>query len=178
MNPYNPMVTPMLTDLYQITMAYGYWKNGIQDLEVVFDVFFRKNPFGGEFTVFAGLEDILRFISEFRFTNEDIAYLRTGALHNAEPEFFEWLKNLDCSCLRITSLAEGTLTFPKMPLVRIEGPLALSQLLETTILNLVNYASLVATNAARYRLAVGSNKILMEFGLRRAQGPDGAFSAS
>ncbi|HPY73968.1 MAG TPA: nicotinate phosphoribosyltransferase [Planctomycetota bacterium] len=178
MNPYNPMVTPMLTDLYQITMAYGYWKNGIQDLEVVFDVFFRKNPFGGEFTVFAGLEDILRFISEFRFTDEDIAYLRTGALHNAEPEFFEWLKNLDCSCLRITSLAEGTLTFPKMPLVRIEGPLALSQLLETTILNLVNYASLVATNAARYRLAVGSNKILMEFGLRRAQGPDGAFSAS
>lgn len=226
---YNAMVRPMLTDLYQITMAYGYWKNHIQDIGATFDLFFRKNPFGGEFTIFAGLEDILRFISNFHFTEEDIRYLRDGiyctkeqrikefqellnagvifkdgeqyykkdingechivdypesdltvpgALHHAETEFFEWLRNLDCSQLRITALAEGTVTFPKMPLVRVEGPLALVQLLETTLLNLVNYASLVATNATRYRLAVGPKKILMEFGLRRAQGPDGAFSAS
>lgn len=229
MKPANSLVQPLLTDLYQLTMAYGYWKSKIQDSPAVFDLFFRKNPLDGEFTVFAGLEEVLRFLSEFKITSEDIAYLHDGVvqtveqqqaefdellvagtiqvtpqgyrqrnflggwddvykptkpqqvkalLGSCEPAFFDWLKQLDTSKLRVYALQEGCLAFPKVPLLRIEGPIAVAQLLETTLLNLINYASLVATNAARFRLAVGKDKTLLEFGLRRAQGPDGALSAS
>lgn len=96
---------------------------------------------------------------------------------HAEKEFFDWLRNLDVSKVSVYALSEGSVTFPLVPLLRVQGPLAVCQLLETTLLNLINYASLVATNAARFRLAVG-DKSLLEFGLRRAQGPDGGVSAS
>lgn len=189
MLPSSSFVSPMLTDLYQLTMAYAYWKSGkINDL-AVFDLFFRKNPFGGEFTIFAGLEEVLKYVSTFRFNEEDIKFLRDGylssdgkyenpAMIGCEPEFFKWLLSIDCSQVRIFSIREGSVVFPRVPLMRIEGPLAVVQLLETTMLNLINYASLVATKAARFRLAAGQDKVLLEFGLRRAQGPDGAFSAS
>lgn len=177
MLPTNGLVNPMLTDLYQLTMAYAYWNNDREDEQAVFEVFFRKNPFGGEFTVFAGLEEVLRHVENFRFTDEHLAYLRQ-VMPGIDDGFLIWLRDLDCSEVKIFAVPEGTIVFPRQPLIRVEGPLGIAQLLETTILNLVNYASLVATNAARFRLAVGPDKILSEFGLRRAQGPDGGMSAS
>ena len=177
MKPVNPLVGPLLTDFYQLSMAYAHWRAGRHEDRAVFELFFRRNPFGGEFTVFAGLEEVLRFVSDYHFTDEDIDYLRS-IMPDCDPAFYHWLKSVDCSQIRISSLREGTMAFPRIPLLVVEGPLGIAQLLETTMLALVNYASLVATNAARFRLAAGKDKILLEFGLRRAQGPDGGLSAS
>lgn len=172
------MVQPLLTDMYQVTMAYVYWKSGKLNDTAVFDLFFRKNPFHGEFTIFAGLGDCLAFIENFHYSKSDIAYLQSILPPQTESEFFDYLLNISSKDLTIYALDEGTIVFPKIPLIRLEGPLILVQLLETTLLTLVNFASLVTTNAARYRLAAGDNKKLLEFGLRRAQGPDGGLSAS
>ncbi len=175
----NAVIQPLLTDLYQITMAYAYWKANRREDRAVFDLFFRKNPFHGEFTIFAGLSECLKFLENFRYTESDIEYLRNTLPPNVEPAFYDYLSNLTCEDVKIWALKEGTIAFPRIPLIRIEGPLILAQLLETTFLTLVNFASLVATNAARYRIATGKNNIkLLEFGLRRAQGPDGGLSAS
>lgn len=175
--PVNPLVGPLLTDFYQISMAYTYWKHGRHERPAVFELYFRKNPFGGEFTIFGGLEECLCYVENFKVTDDDVEYLRT-LLPRAEDEFFEWIRSVDCSKVQIYAVREGTVVFPKCPLLRIHGPLAIAQLLETTLLNLVNFASLVTTNAARMRLAAGPDKKLLEFGLRRAQGPDGGVSAS
>ncbi|XP_075733092.1 nicotinate phosphoribosyltransferase isoform X3 [Rhipicephalus microplus] len=172
------VVQPLLTDLYQITMAYAYWKSGKHDDEAVFDLFFRKNPFQGEFTVFAGLEDCIRFLQTFRYSTSDIEYLKSILPASVEPEYYDYLSSLTAEKVKLYAVPEGTVVFPRVPLIRVEGPLAVLQLFETTLLNLVNYASLVTTNAARFRLAAGSNISLLEFGLRRAQGPDGGLSAS
>ena len=177
MKPTNPLVGPLLTDLYQLTMAYGYWKSERHKDLAVFDLFFRQCPFGGEFVVFAGLEEALRHLNSFAFSDEQIEYLRSLMPH-CEPEFFAWLRATDCSQVKVYAIEEGSVVFPRIPLLRVEGPLAVAQLLETTLLNLVNYPSLVATNAARFRLATGPEKVLLEFGVRRAQGPDGGVSAS
>lgn len=175
----NAVVQPLLTDLYQITMAYAYWKaNRIED-RAVFDLFFRKNPFNGEFTIFAGLSECLRFLENFRYSKSDIDYLRKTLPTNVEEEFFRYLTDLTPKDIKIYALHEGTIAFPRIPLMRVEGPLIVAQLLETTLLTLVNFASLITTNAARYRIAAGGRDIkLLEFGLRRAQGPDGGLSAS
>ncbi|KAG6775874.1 hypothetical protein POTOM_019373 [Populus tomentosa] len=212
--PTNPMVTPLLTDLYQFTMAYAYWKaNKHQERAVSpcgFDLYFRKNPFGGEYTVFAGLEECIRLIANFKFTEDEISFIRESLPGSCEAcdestslflefvfhgnsllilkrrtkyriwqdGFFDYLRGLDCSEVEVYSIAEGSVVFPKVPLLRIEGPIAVAQLLETPLVNLVNYASLVTTNAARHRFVAGKSKMLLEFGLRRAQGPDGGISAS
>ncbi len=178
MQPINPIVDSTLTDLYQLTMAYAYWKAGKHEERAVFDLFFRKNPFGGEFTVFAGLEEVLKFAANFCFTDQQIGYLKNGPLKGCDEGFFQWLEKVDCQDVKLYALREGTLAFPRTPLMRVEGPLAIAQMLETTSLNLVNFPSLIATNAARFRLQVGFEKKLIEFGLRRAQGPDGGLSAS
>ena len=177
MKPTDDLVNPLLTDFYQLTMAYAYWKSGRHQTPAVFDLFFRKNPFGGEFVVFAGLEEVLRYLSDFRFTDEQIAYLMK-VMPGCEGGFYDWLRRVDCSQITVHAVAEGTIVFPRVPLIIVEGPLAVAQLLETTLLTLVNYPSLVATNAARFRIAAGRGKKLLEFGLRRAQGPDGGVSAS
>lgn len=173
----NNAVQPLLTDLYQLSMAYAYWKSNKNDW-AVFDLFFRKNPFQGEFTIFAGLEDCLKYIEDFRFDDSDIEYLRRAMPSYVEDEFFVYLRNMNLKELKLYAIREGSIVFPRIPIMRLEGPLPIVQLLETTLLVLVNYASLVTTNAARFRLAAGEKKSLLEFGLRRAQGPDGALSAS
>ncbi len=175
--PSNSLCNPMLTDMYQISMVYAHWLNEKVDQQAVFDLFFRKCPFNGEFCVFAGLDECIKFISTYKFTESDIEYLKE-LLPNAKTGFFDWLLQLDCSTIKIYAIQEGTAVFAKTPILRIEGGLGIGQLLETTLLNCVNYASLVCTNAARMKIAAGPTKSLMEFGLRRAQGPDGGFSAS
>jgi nicotinate phosphoribosyltransferase len=177
MEPTNKLVNPMLTDFYQITMAYAYWKAGMHEEEAVFDLFFRTNPFRGEFAIYAGLEEKLRLFESFHFSEDHIAYLKEQ-MPQCEKRFFDWLKSVDCSRMKMYAFREGTLSFPREPLMRVQGPIAVAQLLETSVLTLTNYPSLMTTNAAKYRLVVGSDKGLIEFGLRRAQGPDGGLSAS
>jgi nicotinate phosphoribosyltransferase len=177
MEPTNNLVNPMLTDFYQITMAYAYWKAGAHEREAVFDLFFRKNPFQGQFAIYAGLEEKLRLFENFHFSDDHIAYLKQQ-MPQCESGFFDWLKSVDCSRMKVYALKEGTISFPRVPLIRIQGPIAIGQLIETPCLALTNYPSLMTTNAAKYRLVVGFEKGLVEFGLRRAQGPDGGLSAS
>ncbi|EDQ89406.1 uncharacterized protein MONBRDRAFT_32471 [Monosiga brevicollis MX1] len=174
----NDLIKPLLTDYYQITMAYAYWQSGRKDCNAVFDLFFRKCPFHGEFTIFAGLQDCINFVDKFAFSEEDIDYLREVMGPSVDPAFFDYLLSVTANDVVIHAIPEGTVVFPRVPLMRVEGPLPIVQLLETTFLNLINYASLVATNAARFRLAAGPKARLLEFGLRRAQGPDGGLSAS
>ncbi|XP_051117554.1 nicotinate phosphoribosyltransferase 1-like isoform X2 [Andrographis paniculata] len=176
--PTNPMVTPLLTDLYQFTMAYAYWKAGKHNEHAVFDLYFRRNPFGGEYTVFAGLEECIKLIANFRFNEDEIAFIKASLPPSCEDGFFDYLRGLDCKDMEIHAISEGFVVFPKIPMMRIEGPVAVVQLLETPLVNLINYASLVATNAARHRFVAGKSKLLLEFGLRRAQGPDGGIGAS
>ncbi|CAM9533896.1 unnamed protein product [Ectocarpus sp. 8 AP-2014] len=166
--PLNILVSALLTDMYQITMSYAYWKAGRHNENAVFDLFFRKCPFKGQFAIFAGLSEVIALMNSFTFSPSDIAYLRT-VLPHCEEAFFDWLGQLDCRNVRLYALEEGSLCFPRIPLIRVEGPLAVAQLLETPLLNLINYPSLIATNAARLRLAAGADKTLLEFGLRRAQ---------
>src|SRR4030067_860209 len=177
MKPTNQLVNPMLTDFYQITMAYAYWKAGVHEEEAVFDLFFRKNPFGGEFAIYAGLEEKLRLFENFHFTDDHIAYLKEQ-MPQCEKDFFDWLKSVDCSKMKIYALKEGTISYPRVPLIRVQGPIAVAQLLATSTPTLTNYPTLMTTNAAKYRLAGGFDKGLVEVGLRRAQGPDGGVSAS
>ncbi|KAE9606784.1 putative nicotinate phosphoribosyltransferase [Lupinus albus] len=176
--PTNPMVTPLLTDLYQFTMAYAYWKAAKHQQRAVFDLYFRKNPFGGEYTIFAGLEECVRFISNYKLSEEEIHFIKKSLSISCEDDFFEYLRGIDCSDVEVYAIPEGSVVFPKIPLMRIEGPVAVVQLLETPFANLINYASLVSTNAARHRFVAGKSKTLLEFGLRRAQGPDGGVGAS
>eukprot|EP00471_Norrisiella_sphaerica_P002460 CAMPEP_0184482570 /NCGR_PEP_ID=MMETSP0113_2-20130426/4139_1 /TAXON_ID=91329 /ORGANISM="Norrisiella sphaerica, Strain BC52" /LENGTH=503 /DNA_ID=CAMNT_0026862385 /DNA_START=301 /DNA_END=1809 /DNA_ORIENTATION=- len=157
-------------------MAYAYWSIGKHEEHAVFDLFFRKNPFEGEFTIFAGLEECLKFVANFRFTKTMIGKMKKK--FSWPEQFWSWLGTLNAKGVKIYAMKEGSLCFPRCPLMRVEGPLAVCQLLETTLLCLVNYPSLICTNAARHRIAAGKDKILLEFGLRRAQGPDGAMSAS
>lgn len=177
-SPTNNLVGPLLTDLYQLTMTYAHWKAGKQEEPAIFELFFRKNPFRGQFTIFCGLDECVKYLSSFRFSLEEIDYLKSStSLKGCEEEFFDYLRNLDTSKLVVRAMKEGSVAFPRVPLIIVEAPLGLGQLLETTLLNLVNYPSLIATNAARMVLRAHPAPCV-EFGLRRAQGPDGACSAS
>ncbi|XP_040040311.2 nicotinate phosphoribosyltransferase isoform X1 [Gasterosteus aculeatus] len=171
-------VPPLLTDLYQFTMAYAYWRTGRHQEPAVFELFFRDNPFGGGFSLFAGLHDCLLFLRTFRFTDEDVEFLRSVLPPATDPAFFQFLRGLDCSGVTLRSVPEGSVVFARVPLMEVSGPLAVVQLLETSLLCLVNYASLVCSNAGRFRLAAGPRRKLLEMGLRRAQGPDGGLTAS
>ncbi len=172
--------SPLLTDLYQLTMAYGYWRLNMHEQEASFHLLFRKNPFKGNYALSCGLATVVDFLSHWRFQEDDLAYLAT--LKNADhsplfsPEFLSYLKKLDFSC-DIDAISEGTVVFPHTPLLRIQGPLLQCQLLESPLLNLMNFQTLVATKASRVCRAAGQDTVI-EFGMRRAQGPDGALSAS
>jgi nicotinate phosphoribosyltransferase len=170
----------LLTDLYQLTMAYGYWKSGMADKEAVFNLFFRKSPFGGGFAICCGLQLAVDFLEHFHFSEDDIEYLRTLTGNDDEPlfeeNFLQYLKNLQFTC-HIDAIPEGTLVFPQEPLLRIQGPILQCQLLETPLLNIINFQTLIATKSARVAL-VAKGEPVLEFGLRRAQGMDGGVSAS
>ncbi|MFO0939951.1 MAG: nicotinate phosphoribosyltransferase [Pirellulales bacterium] len=170
----------LLTDLYQLTMAYGYWKQGKAEQQAVFNMFFRSNPFQGGYTIAAGLGPALEFVRSFHFTSEDVAFLATLQGNDNQPlfegEFLEYLHSLELT-LDIDAIPEGTVVFPHEPLLRVRGPILHCQLLETALLNIINFQSLIATKASRIVRAAKGDAVL-EFGLRRAQGVDGALAAS
>lgn len=170
----------LLTDFYQLTMAYSYWKNGISERKSVFNIYFRKNPFKNGYSIAAGLELAIDYLKSFSFTEDDIDYLRslTGNDGNKlfAEEFLIYLKNIKLTC-DVFAVEEGNVLFPNEPLLRISGPILQCQLLETPLLNILNFHTLIATKAARI-VSVSNNIPVLEFGLRRAQGLDGGLSAS
>ncbi|MCL2093286.1 MAG: nicotinate phosphoribosyltransferase [Treponema sp.] len=163
----------LFMDFYSLTMAQGFWKKGMNS-QAVFEMFFRRQPFGGGFSVFAGLQTLLERIQAFVFSPQDMAYL--AGLGTFDEDFLEYLKSFRFSG-SLWAMNEGTVVFPNEPLIRIEGGLIECQLIEGMLLNTINFQSLIATKTARVLLASGKGSV-MEFGLRRAQGPDGAMSAS
>lgn len=174
------MISPLLTDLYQLTMAYGYWKLGLHETDAVFQLIFRKNPFKSNFVVACGLDTVIDFLSSFRFNAQELQYLATLTTADSKPlfskEFLSYLGDLKFTC-DIDAIPEGVLAYAEEPLLRVKGPLLQGQLLESTLLNIINFQTLIATKAARVCLAAKGDPVL-EFGMRRAQGPDGALSAS
>jgi len=170
----------LLTDLYQLTMAYGYWKNQVHEREAVFHLFFRKNPFQSGYSVCCGLADTIDYIRAFELDEEELAYLGTLQGNDGKPlfekGFLDYLRDLRFTC-DIEAIPEGTVVFPHEPLVRVRGPIIQGQLLETALLNIINFQTLIATKAARVCQATQGEPV-MEFGLRRAQGIDGAMAAS
>ncbi len=176
---YRPSLA-LLTDLYQLTMAYAAWKEGLAETEAVFTLSFRRHPYGGGFTVAAGLEFAVDYVEHFRFDEEDLAYVaaQVGADDAPlfEPGFIEYLRQLRLT-VDLDAVPEGTVVFPYEPVVRVRGPIIACMLLETPLLDLVNFQTLIATKAARVCLAARGEPVV-EFGLRRAQGVDGGLSAS
>jgi nicotinate phosphoribosyltransferase len=172
--------TAILTDLYQLTMAYGYWKEGKADQESVFHLFFREQPFHGGFTICCGLADVLEYLRGFKFEKSDLNYLHGLKGNDGKrlfhPAFLKYLGKLKLR-LDVDAIPEGTLVFPQEPLVRVRGSILQAQLIETALLNLINFQSLIATKASRICLAAQGDPVI-EFGLRRAQGIDGALTAS
>lgn len=170
----------LLTDFYEITMAYAYWKNKMMDVEAVFHLFFRRKPFNGGYGIVAGLESVIDYLKNYRFDASDIAYLATleGADNQPlfEEAFLDYLLNLKFTC-DLDAMAEGEVVFPYEPLIRIQGPIIQCQLLESPLLTLTNFPTLIATKAARICIAAKGDPV-MEFGLRRAQGIDGAITAT
>ena len=157
----------LLTDLYELTMMQGYYKNPVDKI-VVFDAFYRKNPCDGAYAISAGLEQVIEYIKKLRFTKEDIEYL--DSLGIFEKDFLEYLEGFRFTG-DIYAIPEGTVIFPREPLVKVIAPIMEAQLIETAILNIINHQSLIATKAARVVYAAKGDGV-MEFGLRRAQGPD------
>ncbi|HMQ46684.1 MAG TPA: nicotinate phosphoribosyltransferase [Saprospiraceae bacterium] len=175
-----PPALGLMTDLYQLTMAYGYWKTGIYKKNAVFHLFFRKAPFGQQQAIAAGLTLAVDFIQAYRFDVHDIQYL--GGLRGADgctlfdESFLNYLQRLEFQC-DVDAVPEGSVVFPHQPLLRIKGPLIQCQLLETALLTLFNFSTLIATKASRMVQAANGDEVL-EFGLRRAQGLDGGITAT
>ena len=158
----------LLTDLYELTMMQGYFKHKDRNETVIFDAFYRTNPCEGGYAIAAGLEQLIKYIKELHFSKQDIDYLKSLGIF--EADFLEYLANFKFSG-DIYAIPEGTVMFPREPFVKVIAPIMEAQLVETAILNIINHQSLIATKAARVCYAAGGDGI-MEFGLRRAQGPD------
>ena len=156
----------LLTDLYELTMMQGYFETQ-ENETVIFDMFFRENPNKGGYSVMAGLEQVIEYIKNLNFSYEDVDYLRGLGLFS--EEFLHYLSGFHFSG-DIYAIPEGSVVFPKEPLVKVIAPIMEAQLVETAILNIINHQSLIATKASRVDYAAGGG--VMEFGLRRAQGPD------
>lgn len=175
---YSPSLA-LLTDLYQVTMAQGYFKHGTAETEAVFSLHFRKHPFGGGYTVAAGLAEALEWLRRFEITPADAEYLRSlraatgGPLLNSS--FITWLTGRRLT-LDVDAVPEGRVVFPHEPLLRVRGPLWQAQIVESALLNIINFQTLIATKAARI-CAAAKGDPFVDFGLRRAQGIDGSLSA-
>lgn len=165
--------TPTYTDQYQLTMSQVYFRKGLKDESAVFDYFFRKVPFEGGYVIFAGLEDLLDALEDFRFSERDIAFLKR---QDFDDEFIDYLEDFRFKGT-IYAPREGDLVFPNRPVISVEASIIEAQILETMVLNILNYQSLVATKASRMKLVAGDNGKLVDFGLRRAPGA-GGYSAS
>jgi nicotinate phosphoribosyltransferase len=165
----------LLTDLYELTMAYGYWKNGIENTEAAFHLAFRRNPFKGGYAIACGLSQAVEYLLSLSYSEEAVAYLATLVGGDGrplfEPAFLQYLRNMKWRC-DVDAVPEGTVVFANEPMVRVQGPLLQAQLVETALLNMINYQTLVATKAARICLAAKGDPVV-EFGLRRAQGMGG-----
>ncbi|KHF34106.1 Nicotinate phosphoribosyltransferase pncB2 [Paenibacillus sp. P1XP2] len=157
------------TDKYQINMTQVYWQDGIHDRKAVFEVYFRKIPFQNGYAVFAGLERLVRYLQDFRFSDSDLAFLKEDGYPD---EYLDYLRTLRFTGT-VRSMREGELVFANEPMLRIEAPLAEAQLIETAVLNIVNFQTLIATKASRIKQVVG-DETTMEFGTRRAQELDAA----
>jgi len=170
----------LLTDLYQLTMAFGYWKNQMLDYKAVFHLSFRQQPFEGGYAIACGLSDAIDYLQNFAFRTDDLAYLAELRGHDGnaifETKFLDYLETLRFAC-DVEAIPEGNVVFPHEPLLRVTGSLLQGQLFETALLNIINFQTLIATKSARVCLAAKGNPV-MEFGLRRAHGPDGALAAS
>ena len=170
----------LLTDLYQITMSYGYWKKGIHDKEASFNVFFRKNPFNSGYAVCCGLEYIIDYLNSYKFSNSDIDYLSSLKSDSGtklfEKKFLDFLREFKFTC-DVDAIEEGRIIFPNEPILRVSGPIYQCQLIESALINIFNFQTLISTKASRMFYASNGEPIL-EFGLRRAQGIDGSLSAS
>ena len=156
------------TDLYEINMAYTYWKKGNGDKKAVFEVYYRENPFGMGYTIFAGLERVVKYINELKFSASDIAYLKNE--HHFEQDFLDYLENWTFRG-DIRAMREGEVAFANEPLMQVEGPILDCQLIETALLNVINYQTLIATKASKLNTAAQGDTV-MEFGARRAQEMD------
>lgn len=171
---------PLVTDFYQVTMAYAGWKTGMGETEAAFALTFRANPFHGGYTVAAGLETAAQFLDNFHFADEQLDFLGSLRAPSGQPQFpkafLDFLRSQSFRCT-VRAVPEGTPVFPHEPVLVVEGPLWQCQWIETALLNAINFQSLIATKAARVAM-VSRGKAVLEFGLRRAQGPDGALSAS
>jgi nicotinate phosphoribosyltransferase len=170
----------LLTDLYQLTMAYGYWKKGMLQYDAIFHLSFRQQPFNGGYAIACGLSDAIDYLQNFAFRPDDLAYLAElcgpDDVPLFETEFLDYLQALRFAC-DIDAIPEGNVVFPHEPLLRVSGSLLQAQLFETALLNIINFQTLIATKSARICLAARGSPV-MEFGLRRAHGPDGALAAS
>lgn len=172
--PQNPFIDALLTDFYQLTMLSAYFKTGQHRRQAAFEYFYRSGPFGGLYAVYVGLHAIIDYVRNLRFTDNQIAYLRT--LNIFDDDFLEHLRGLRFTG-SLESMREGEVLLPGVYGLRVTAALEEAQLIETTILNLVNFPTLIATKAAHVKFNA-EEKAVMEFGLRRAQGPDGALTAS
>ncbi|MCC7450911.1 MAG: nicotinate phosphoribosyltransferase [Anaerolineae bacterium] len=172
--PHNTFVNALLTDLYELTMLAAYYKTGQHRRRVAFEFFYRYPPFGGLYAVFAGLHDVIDYLSNLHFTEEHIAYLRS--LNIFDEDFLNHLRDFRFTG-SLDAVREGEVLLPHIPGIRVTAPLEEAQLIETAILNLVNFPTLIATKASHVKFNA-EDKTVMEFGLRRAQGPDGALTAS
>ena len=166
----NPRNLTMLVDFYELTMANGYFKNGIENKIAYFDMYFRRVPDGGGYCIMAGVEQLIEYLSNLNFSEDDIAYLRSKELFC--DEFLDFLINFKFTC-DVWAIPEGNPVFPNEPLVIVKGPVIQAQFVETMILLTINHQTLIATKANRICRAA-KDKTVMEFGSRRAQGYDGA----
>jgi nicotinate phosphoribosyltransferase len=172
------MSNPLFTDLYQLTMLAGYHRHGLLQKRASFDLYFRRAPFGGSYAVWAGLETALEYLEHLQFTDEHLTYLRGLEMFN--EDFLAYLRDWRFNAT-VTAFPEGSVVFAHEPLLSVTGALGEAQLVETALLNILNFQTLVATKAARCVTAAHSSPhkgTVIEFGARRAQGPDGALSAA
>ena len=175
-----PSDVALNTDLYELTMAQGFWESGFGETEACFNVFFRDNPFGGGFAIACGMGQIAELVDNFVFDDESLEYLASldapGGGRLFKPEFLDYLRDFRMR-VSVWAVPEGEVVFPREPMVRVQGPVIDCQLLETALLNLVNFQTLVATKCARVVYAAEGHPV-SDFGLRRAQGPDGGLAVA